>query len=335
LAGAGPGSRGHIGKATKVCLVIADRFEPTADLLVAELRRRDVRCLRWNLDCYPNDGTLSYQASNECFEVAVGGDGRTVSLSEVGSIWCRGLRPSGFREDLSAGDRAFAELGARRALQALSTVAQAFWINHPEKLMRASAKPAQLALARKVGLDIPETIVTNDPAAARRFVAAAEGQIIYKSLSQNLDVEIGKALYTGLITETALASLDSIRLTPGIFQTLVPKAYEVRATVVGERIFAARIDSQSHEVTSIDWRHRPFEVDEQPIDLPPDITAKVHTLMVDLGLVYGAFDFIVTPQGRYVFLEVNPAGQYMWIEAKTGLPITAALVDALSAPCRL
>jgi glutathione synthase/RimK-type ligase-like ATP-grasp enzyme len=318
---------------TGTCLLVADRFEPTADLLVAGLRDRGVPVVRWNLDRFPFDATLSFRADDRRFTGAVAGEGRTLDLDDVASVWCRGLGPSGFPEDLDAADREFAELGARRALNALPAVTDAIWINHPERLVRAGSKPAQLAEARQVGLAIPPTLVSNDPEAARAFLAELGGPAIYKSLSQNLDVEMGQALYTGLVTEAALAQLDLVHLTPGIFQALVPKAYEVRATVIGERIFAARIDSQAQEATRLDWRHRPFDVDDTPIELPTDVAAQVHAFMAAFGLVYGAFDFIVTPEGRFVFLEVNPAGQYMWVEAQTGLPITAALVDALAAPC--
>ncbi len=319
---------------SKVCLLIADRFEPTADVLLAELRRREVPCLRWNLDQYPLGGVLTYRASRERFEVEITGDGRKLGLDDVASVWCRGLQPSGFPDDIGAVDRRFAETGARRALNALATVTNAVWINHPESLVRANSKPAQLALARQIGLDIPDTIITNDPDEARRFTATARQQTIYKSLSQTLDVETGKALFTGLITEAEIANLDLIRLTPGIFQALVPKSYEVRATVVGSRIFSAKIDSQAHAETKLDWRHLPFEVDEQPIELPPSVETKIHEFMAAFGLIYGAFDFIVTPEGRHVFLEINPAGQYMWVQSRTGLPITEALADALVEPCR-
>ncbi len=157
--------------------------------------------------------------------------------------------------------------------------------------------------------------------------------MIYKAHSQNLNLEPGKALYTGIVTEKELKELDLIRVSPGIFQKYVTKSYEVRATVVGSRIFSGKIDSQASTETKIDWRHKPFDMEEEPIILPPDVEVKVCALMQAFGLVYGAFDFIVTPDGRHVFLEVNPAGQYLWVEAKTKLPITAALADALSNPC--
>ncbi len=319
---------------SKVCLLIADRFEPTADLLVAELRRRDVACVRWNLDRFPLNCSLTYRASNEDFQTEVASDGRKVDLDNVGSIWCRALLPSGFPDDIGVAERKFADMGARRALDALVSVTDTVWINRPDRNRLANSKPAQLYMARKVGLDIPATVITNDPDEARTFAANSRKRIVYKSLSQNLDVESGEALYTGVLTDTELANLDLIRLTPGILQEFVPKSHEVRATVVGSRIFSARIDSQARAETKIDWRHLPFEVEDQPIDLPREIETKIHAFMENFGLIYGAFDFIVTPEGRYVFLEVNPAGQYMWVESRTGLGITAALGDALGDPCR-
>src|SRR5260370_18048130 len=152
-------------------------------------------------------------------------------------------------------------------------------------------------------------------------------------MSQNLDLESGKALFTGLLTERELATLDLIRISPGVFQKFVAKSYEGRATVVGSRIFSAKIDSQARVETKIDWRHRPFDIEEKPIELPPAIETKIYAFMQVFGLVYGAFDFIVTPEGHHVFLEVNPAGQYMWVEVQTGLPITAALAQELSEGC--
>src|SRR5262249_3128281 len=188
---------------------------------------------------------------------------------------------------------------------------------------------AQLYVARQVGMDIPPTVITNHPQEARSFIAGADGSVVYKAHSQTLNLEPGKALYTGVVSETSLQQLDLIQTSPGIFQRYVPKASGVRATFVGDRIFAVRIASQSHPDSQFDWRRRPFDVDE-PIELPADVAAKTHALMRAFGLNYGAFDFIVTPDGRHVFLEVNPAGHYMWIESKLGLPITEALADALT-----
>jgi glutathione synthase/RimK-type ligase-like ATP-grasp enzyme len=231
---------------------------------------------------------------------------------------------------MSGPDRSFAQSESQRALDALMTVTNALWVNHPQCHARANSKPAQLFVARRIGFDVPPTVITNDPVQARELMRKTDGPIVYKAMSQNLDLEQDTALFTGLLTETELAKLELIRISPGIFQKFVSKAYEVRATVIGRRIFSGKIDSQARIETQVDWRHRPFDMEETPIELPPEIEEKIHLFMDAFGLVYGAFDFIVTPDGRYVFLEINPAGQYMWVEVKTKLPITSALADVLS-----
>jgi glutathione synthase/RimK-type ligase-like ATP-grasp enzyme len=318
---------------TKTCLLITEQFEPTADFLLAELRRRGVPCLRWNFDRFPSDSSLTYRASDGYFGAEISTDGRKLDLDSVGSIWCRGFRPSGFPAGMNDTDKRFAQSEAQRALDALMTTMRVLWINHPHCHARANSKAAQLCVARQVGLEIPPTVLTNDPEQARVFAQSA-GDTVYKAHSQSLNLEPGKALYTALLAEEDLNKLDLIRVSPGIFQKFVAKSYEVRATVVGSRVFTGKIDSQASAETKIDWRHKPFDIEEEPINLPLDIEAKIHALMQVFGLVYGAFDFIVTPEGRHVFLEVNPAGQYLWVEAKTKLPITSALADALSDPCR-
>lgn len=318
----------------KTCLLIAERFEPTADLLIAELRRRSIPCVRWNLDDYPVGSALTYRISGAGSTAEIATDGRRVSLDDVASVWCRNFQPQGFPDGLDALDREFARIEAERVLAGLLSVANVRWVNHPHRHMLANSKPAQLFTARKIGFDIPTTVVTNDPEEVRQFVAMAPGETVYKAQSQKIRLEAGKALFTGLLTSKEMANIELIRLTPGVFQERVPKAYEVRVTVAGARIFSGRIDSQKHVETKLDWRHKPFDIEPEPHTLPPDVETKIHSFMAAFGLVYGAFDFIVTPEGNYVFLEVNPGGQYMWVESRTGLEITAALADVLTEPCR-
>ncbi len=319
----------------KTCLLIADRHEHTADLLIAELRRRNVPCVRWNLDQYPVGSSLTYRDGQTGLETEILSDGRVLDLQDVGSIWCRNLEPAGLSQSLEDFDQRFSRIEAQRTLTALVTIGECLWINHPHHNLRANSKPAQLHIARRVGLDIPPTLITNNPAEVRAFFDAANREIVYKALSQSLDAGPGKALFTGLVTRRELAELDLIGSCPGIFQTRIPKSFELRITVVGTRIFPAKIESQRDAATELDWRHAPFEVADDEVQLPRSLEQKILTVMQAFELNYGAFDFIVTPDGRYVFLEVNPAGQYMWVETATGLPITAGLVDLLAAACRI
>lgn len=316
----------------KTVLLITARFDPAADLLLAELRRRGANCVRWNTHEFPLESSLNYRASSEGFGAEVLTDGRTIDLSKVGSIWWQWDVPCGFPPELQGEERRFAEAELHLALNALMTVGDYFWINFPARENLAKSKPAQLFVANKLGLAIPETLVSNNPDEVRRFIAKSKTEIVYKGLSQPHMVP-GTALFTGLLTKETLANLDLIRLTPGIFQERVEKAYELRVTVVGSKIFPVKIDLQKNRDAQLDWRRALHDVAYEAVDLPREIEEKIFAFMRTFGLFYGAFDFIVTPEGRFVFLEINPSGQYMWLECAADLGITTALADALMEPC--
>src|SRR5262249_46875973 len=129
-----------------------------------------------------------------------------------------------------------------------------------------------------------------------------------------------------------LGYAQDVRLCPVIFQAYVPKRVELRVTVVGGRVFAAEIHSQASRRTRHDWRHYdPYQTPHHAHDLPADVEGRCLALTERLGLRYGAIDLVLTPDGRYVFLEINPNGQFLWIEEATGLPISDAVCNVLMA----
>lgn len=105
----------------------------------------------------------------------------------------------------------------------------------------------------------------------------------------------------------------------------------MRATVVGTRAFTAAIDSGAKARADDDWQREGAALVEEweHHQLPPDTESKLLRLADEFGLNYGAADFILTPDGRHVFLEINPAGEFFWLEQRPGLPISAALADVL------
>jgi glutathione synthase/RimK-type ligase-like ATP-grasp enzyme len=138
------------------------------------------------------------------------------------------------------------------------------------------------------------------------------------------------ARYTEAVSTRDIGHVRSVRYCPIIVQAVVPKRIELRITVVGRRVFAAEIHSQASNHTRLDWRrYDMFETPHRPHDLPPDVERRCIQLVARLGLCYGAIDMVLTPDGRYVFLEINPNGQYLWIEQATGLPISDAICDLL------
>jgi len=122
----------------------------------------------------------------------------------------------------------------------------------------------------------------------------------------------------------------SIALTAHLFQAKVAKEADVRVTVVGDQLFAAELSlTDGAPIGALDWRQHHEYIRYRPCPVPSVVADGVADLVNRLGLRFGALDFILTPDGQWVFLEINPNGQWAWIERVTGLPISAALADLL------
>jgi len=149
---------------------------------------------------------------------------------------------------------------------------------------------------------------------------------------QTLSKEGGpQSIYTSRVTSDDLTQLERVQHTACLFQEYVSKSIELRLTVVGRKIFCAEIDSQRSPKSSVDWRTSYDDLKYAVHKLPKSVAQKCLDLVDRLGLVFAAVDFILTPDGRYVFLEVNPNGQWGWIEDETGLPISSAIIELLIA----
>lgn len=224
-------------------------------------------------------------------------------------------------------ERQFREI--RRSLWTL--LSDKKWIDDPWKIQRAEGKIFQLASASSVGLDIPDTTVTSDPEEVRKFYAVHRRKIVSKIVVPAPILD--HVIYTNPVTEEQMKGIDSVRMCPSIFQTEIPKAYELRITAVGDKLFTAKIDSQADEETKTDWRKKPVlndhAVEFSPYDLPDYISKKIHEFMYKMGLRFGCIDMIVTPESKYVFLEINPNGQWYFVQLKTKMDIASAIVDLI------
>lgn len=194
----------------------------------------------------------------------------------------------------------------------------AVWINPREAARRADTKLPQLSAARRVGLPVSPTLVSNDPEEIVAFVAGhGLGNVIFKTIRPAFWKKACGAIKltnTSLVTEAVLGEPEDLRLCPGIYQVLVKKAAELRVTVMGDRVFCAEIVAGDLAGAEIDWRIGQHEMRVHPFDLPPAIAEKCRRLVADMGLVFGCLDIILGEDGDFRFLEVNEMGQFLWIE---------------------
>jgi glutathione synthase/RimK-type ligase-like ATP-grasp enzyme len=318
-------------------------------LVAAAVEARGVRAYRFDTDLFPTDLQVSIidepPQTGRPHGRIVGRAGE-LSLAEITAVYYRRF---GVGEripaDLDRQLRAPSVEESRRVVHGLMAVLSAtgaFALDRVDVVRRSEVKSLQLALARRLGLEVPRTLVTNDPEAVRAFAARVPAGIVTKMMASFAvhDAEGREhVVFTNPVSDADLADLDGLSLCPMTFQERIEKAMELRVTVVGDRVMAASIDSQALPRARSDWRREGVALLDAwcRYELPADVHAKTLALMDALGLNYGAFDFIVTPEGRHVFLEVNPAGEYMWLLRKPGLPIDEALADVLCnrAPRRL
>ena len=268
-------------------------------------------------------------------------DGETVYQEEIGSVWYRRPANPKASSELSAEHQSFVENEAQKFLRSLwSTLPreQILWVNHPSVLREIEFnKPYQAQTAARAGLTVPETLITNDPRAAEQFLERWNGEVALKTFGGHpLKDEEGRpqSIFTNRVSrETLQLFKREIAYAPVMLQRYIPKRIELRVTAVGERLFACAIHSQDSERTKDDWRRYDFErVKHEPYQLPPEVEAMLFRFLRETNLVFGAIDMIVTPDDEHVFLEVNPSGQWGWIERLTGLPISAAIAELLANP---
>ena len=196
------------------------------------------------------------------------------------------------------------------------------WVNHFWKHRAANNKILQLRLAKQHGLCIPKTLVTSSPQCARDFISTG-GQFICKVAHNHFR---GISAATILLSPEKVEQLDTLTACPAIFQERIAVKKNIRVVYCGMRVFSFESDD-----CGIDWRLQP-NIPWRVHHLPSAINAKLKSLLDNLGLVYGVIDMIFDDSNRYIFLEVNPGGQFMFLElwAQVGIPsaIAEMLIDA-------
>jgi ATP-grasp ribosomal peptide maturase len=309
-------------------LILAPELDISADHMVTALKTRGIPVVRMDTAWFPLQAGIDAEFRGGRWYGALHVGDRAVALEGLRSIWYRSPSAFQFPPELSDTERHWAMGEAKLGLGGVLTSQPVRWVNHPNRNADASYKPAQLAVAARCGLDVPDTLVTNRADAVRRF--AEGGATVAKALGAPAIVEGGgrKTTFTHRVDDNDLADLRGVEHTAHQFQRWVPKAFESRVFVVGDRVFAAAIHAGS-EPSHVDWRNDYRALRYERIEPPAHVAAGVVEYCARLGLVYGAFDFVIRPDDRWVFLECNPGGQYGWIEDATEVPITETIADIL------
>jgi len=136
---------------------------------------------------------------------------------------------------------------------------------------------------------------------------------------------------TNRLLSKDIENLFEIEASPVTFQEEISKDFEVRANIIGQKCIAIKIESQKSEVSSVDWRR--YDIKKTPylqFLLPKAIEEKCFQIYSIFGLEFGAIDLICQPDGKFIFLEVNGNGQFLWAENLSGVKVSDALARLLT-----
>ena len=302
-------------------LIITHKKDYTVDFVVEKLNSSGHKYLRYNTEDLLTNRDISVQFNGKlCLKIR--------GTKRIKSVWFRRIKlPDLLDADINIKNYIHDELES--FLNNLWHLMDAKWLSHPTFIYEAENKLFQLKEALNVGFAIPHTLVSSNVSEINKFYQTHEENVIIKPIYNNrfFDGKSDKLIFTNKLTYDYIQKLNDYLPLPSIFQSYIDKEIELRVTVVGKKVFSAYVDSQSDQNTKIDWRRGKLKF--HSYNLPERVEEKCIALVKKLKLSFGAIDIIKDKKGNYIFLEINPNGQWAWIEMDTGLQISDAIISYL------
>ena len=323
-------------------LIFTNKEDSHPNFVIEYLEKMGVPVFRFNTEALLTDYDFAWWTdSTGCdFIVRCKATGLTVKGSEISAIWDR--RPEKPSELPVRNTEQIDRHNLTEALGFLRFLR--YYLKDIPSLgsivndIPADSKMLQIKIAQEVGFAVPKTCFSNDKKHLVNRLSSASELALKPIESSSIWDESSGDEWQFMTQKTTLQDIsnapeEAFSQTVSFVQEYIEKAFELRVTVVGDRVFACRIDSQSQQDNTgkIDWRQGYGNgIGWSQYELPSDISCKCLLYLHKMGLNFGCFDFIVTPSGEYVFLECNPNGQWLWVELETGLPISQAIADWLA-----
>lgn len=315
----------------KVLIITHSQDNNVVDTVIQQIRHLGGSSVRFDVDRYPVESRLSSSFINGQWQGLLETPQTSSTLDDITAVWYRrsyhigkGLETLLEKEYLSS---TLGEL--RRTLFGMLEGLKCFQIEKYSVYRRLDSKEEQLRIAKDCGLEVPATCITNSPAQLKAFLENTGKPVIAKMQSAFAIYRDGQehVVFTNEVTAAHLDQLNGLRYCPMVFQEKLEKALELRVTIVGREIFCFSIDSKQ----LVDWRKEGAALADgwQAYTLPEGVRHALLTFMDTYGLNYGAIDLILTPEGKYYFLEVNAAGEYFWLDKQCDHAISRHLAAVL------
>jgi glutathione synthase/RimK-type ligase-like ATP-grasp enzyme len=299
----------------KTILILGHPSEPHAAHMKGAVEEAGAIAYYFETHLFPTQIQLSWMPATMDGTIALA-DGHKLRLQDIHSVFWRQIAGVQIAPALEPEQQRLAYNDSMSLLRSIMQGSMAKWINTWEAYQFHKEKPLQLSMVKKLGVQIPQTLISNDPEQITNFVNTQQTVIF-------------KPVYGGAHTQRVTPQhLEPERLkkvlslSPATFQAYIPGT-NIRTYVIGESIFSAEIDSPDLD----------FRTDQNasliPLKVPDEIAQQCLSIAKALKLQWTAIDWRLSPSGEYFFLEANPSPMFLYFEQQTGFSITEALLNLL------
>ncbi|WP_423735795.1 MvdC/MvdD family ATP grasp protein [Chitinophaga caseinilytica] len=320
----------------KILIITHSADNEAVTSVMGHLEAAGTTPVRFNVDRYPLVTRLTSEYNGHGRRLWLDDGQRTQQLEDLDAVWYRRSYhiADGLDQVLEKPFLSPAAGEIRRTLFGMLESLPCFQLERYSVYRRLDSKEEQLRLATECGLLTPATCITNSPERLEQFMKEVNGPIVAKMQSAFAIQQDGQeqVVFTSEIRANHLEQLPQLRFCPMTFQEKLPKALELRVNMVGKEIFAFSIDSAQQPGAETDWRKEgaTLAVQWRPYALPASVAEGLSRLMERYGLNYGAIDLILTPEGKYYFLELNAAGEFFWLDKLCDGAISRQLAAVLA-----
>ena len=316
-------------------IFITNKDDITTDFIICKLNARGDDYFRFNTEDLGSRYFVNLDFGKEQYVIFDSYTEQRIDMAVISSVYFRRpMLPPIQDTDWSTGEKHLALTECQAIYDGLYRLLdECYWISRPRSIREAENKIYQIILAKKMGFIVPDSMITTEAAQAHSFFVRNDENCIIKPIRSGFIDDVGdeRVIFTTLIEREHIDLIDQTELCPLYLQRNIKKTADIRVTVAGNKVFSARINSQVSQATSIDWRKaESLSLPYEDIKIPDTLQKKCIDLVKILGLEFGAIDFVLDHQGNYIFLEINPNGQWAWIETRLGHDISGAIIHLLT-----
>ncbi|WP_411679671.1 MvdC/MvdD family ATP grasp protein [Clostridium thailandense] len=318
----------------KTILILTNKEDVTVDFVVRELQRRKISYYRLNTEDIPDKISVNFDLNNNMFELNDKVKDININLLNFDSVYYRRplLNELNYIEKINLQEVNYLRSELGFILEGIYKILRnKYWLNNVYNIREAENKIYQLQVAQEIGFKIPMSVISNQNEEVNKVIEDCNNDCIIKPIkSGNMkDKNCPKAVFTTKLDKSKFNNINQIESFPLFIQNNIHKQFDLRITVIGEYVFAAQIHSQNNRDSEIDWRRGRKILEHKNHELPVKIRKMCIELTQKMNLNYSAIDMVLDKDGNYVFLEINPNGQWAWIEKRLGFPLSEKIVDLL------